>query len=155
MTYRIVVGVDGSEHGNAALRWALEEALAHEAEIVAVFAWQMPFIGIPGAFDRDEMEIDELALRILALRQPVAHDLRLLATSLKLVTDLERIGDEGVNIAERAEESLDDRGVPRPNLASMAELVEQTLERLECLVILGVGLGQRLFERGLRRGIRV
>jgi nucleotide-binding universal stress UspA family protein len=56
MTYRIVVGVDGSEHGNAALRWALEEALAHEAEIVAVFAWQMPFIGIPGAFDRDEME---------------------------------------------------------------------------------------------------
>jgi nucleotide-binding universal stress UspA family protein len=56
MTYRIVVGVDGSEHGNAALRWALDEALVHEAEIVAVFAWQMPFIGIPGAFDRDEME---------------------------------------------------------------------------------------------------
>jgi nucleotide-binding universal stress UspA family protein len=56
MTYRIVVGVDGSEHGNAALRWALDEALVHEAEIVAVFAWQMPFIGIPGAFDREEME---------------------------------------------------------------------------------------------------
>jgi nucleotide-binding universal stress UspA family protein len=56
MTYRIVVGVDGSEHGNAALRWAVDEALAHEAEIVAVFAWQMPFIGIPGAFDREEME---------------------------------------------------------------------------------------------------
>jgi nucleotide-binding universal stress UspA family protein len=56
MTYRIVVGVDGSEHGNAALRWAVDEALVHEAEIVAVFAWQMPFIGIPGAFDRDEME---------------------------------------------------------------------------------------------------
>jgi nucleotide-binding universal stress UspA family protein len=34
----------------------LGEALAHEAEIVAVFAWQMPFIGIPGAFDREEME---------------------------------------------------------------------------------------------------
>jgi nucleotide-binding universal stress UspA family protein len=56
MTYRIVVGVDGSEHGNAALRWALDEALVREAEIVAVFAWQMPFIGIPGAFDREEME---------------------------------------------------------------------------------------------------
>ena len=56
MTYRIVVGVDGSEHGNAALRWALDEALAHAAEIIAVFAWQMPFIGIPGAFDREEME---------------------------------------------------------------------------------------------------
>jgi nucleotide-binding universal stress UspA family protein len=56
MTFRLVVGVDGSEHGNAALRWAVDEAQVHEGEIVAVFAWQMPFVGIPGAFDRDEME---------------------------------------------------------------------------------------------------
>jgi nucleotide-binding universal stress UspA family protein len=56
VTYRLVVGVDGSEHGNAALRWAVEEAKAHDGEIVAVFAWQLPFVGIPGAFDRDEME---------------------------------------------------------------------------------------------------
>ncbi len=54
--------------------------------------------------DRDEMDIDALVLRILALRQPVAFDLRFLATALKLVTDLERIGDESVNIAERARE---------------------------------------------------
>lgn len=54
--------------------------------------------------DRDEMDIDALVLRILALRQPVAFDLRFLATALKLVTDLERIGDEAVNIAERARE---------------------------------------------------
>jgi nucleotide-binding universal stress UspA family protein len=51
-----VVGVDGSDHGNAALRWAVEEAKTHAAEIVAVFAWQMPLIGIPGAFDREELE---------------------------------------------------------------------------------------------------
>ena len=56
MSERIVVGVDGSEHGNAALRWAVAEAVLHSSEIVAVFAWQMPLIGIPGAFDRDEME---------------------------------------------------------------------------------------------------
>jgi nucleotide-binding universal stress UspA family protein len=56
MTHRIVVGVDGSEHGNAALRWAVDEAAVHNGEILAVFAWQMPFIGVPGAFDRDEME---------------------------------------------------------------------------------------------------
>jgi nucleotide-binding universal stress UspA family protein len=55
-TRQIVVGVDGSEHGNAALRWAIEEAKIHGSGIVAVFAWQLPLIGIPGAFDGDEME---------------------------------------------------------------------------------------------------
>jgi phosphate transport system protein len=54
--------------------------------------------------DRDELEIHALILRILALRQPVADDLRFLATALRLTTDLERIGDEAVNIFERAVE---------------------------------------------------
>ncbi|MGA2209369.1 MAG: universal stress protein [Acidimicrobiales bacterium] len=56
MTHRIVVGVDGSEHGNTALSWAAEEAKVHQGEIIAVFAWQLPFVGMPGAFDRREME---------------------------------------------------------------------------------------------------
>jgi phosphate transport system protein len=52
--------------------------------------------------NRMEVEIDERCRRILALRQPAASDLRLITTALKIVTDLERIGDEAVNIAERA-----------------------------------------------------
>jgi len=57
MTYRVVVGVDGSPHGDAALRWALEEARKHDGgEVTAVYAWQVPFVSIPGAFDRDELE---------------------------------------------------------------------------------------------------
>jgi hypothetical protein len=39
---------------------------------------------------------------MLALRQPVADDLRFLATAVRIITDLERVGDEAVNIAERA-----------------------------------------------------
>ena len=56
MTYTIVVGVDGSPHGNAALRWAVEHARALDGAVTAVFAWQVPFLGMPGAFDRDELE---------------------------------------------------------------------------------------------------
>ena len=54
--------------------------------------------------NRLEVEIDETCRRILALRQPAASDLRLITTALKIVTDLERIGDLAVNIAERAKD---------------------------------------------------
>jgi phosphate transport system protein len=52
--------------------------------------------------NRAEVEADELCLVILAKRQPVASDLRFITLSLKMVTDLERIGDLAVNICERA-----------------------------------------------------
>ncbi len=78
--------------------------------------------------DRDEMDIDALVLRVLALRQPVAYDLRFLTAALKLVTDLERIGDEAVNIAERAKEG---HGVAKEkveaDLKSMSEQAQQML----------------------------
>jgi phosphate transport system protein len=54
--------------------------------------------------DSMELEIDHLCLEILARRQPVAGDLRLLTSALKLVVDLERVGDLGVSIAERVVE---------------------------------------------------
>ena len=78
--------------------------------------------------DRDEMDIDALVLRILALRQPVAYDLRFLAAALRLVTDLERIGDEAVNIAERAkEEHGTAKDKVRGELKTMAEQSQEML----------------------------
>ncbi|HEX9104214.1 MAG TPA: phosphate signaling complex protein PhoU, partial [Polyangia bacterium] len=53
------------------------------------------------AIDQAEIGIDELAFLILARRQPVASDLRFVMLALKVVTDLERIGDLAVNIAKR------------------------------------------------------
>jgi phosphate transport system protein len=78
--------------------------------------------------DRDEMDIDALALRVLALRQPVAYDLRFLAGALRLVTDLERIGDEAVNIAERAkEEHGTAKEMVRGELKAMGEQAQEML----------------------------
>ncbi len=50
--------------------------------------------------DRLEVEIDELVLKLLALQQPMAIDLRFLITALKINNDLERMGDQAVNVAE-------------------------------------------------------
>ncbi len=79
--------------------------------------------------DRDENEVDELALQILATRQPVASDLRFITMSLKFVVDLERIGDLAGGIAKRALElnrlpSLE----PRIDLSKLAALVQKNLQ---------------------------
>jgi phosphate transport system protein len=52
--------------------------------------------------NRLDVDIDDLCIRLLALRQPAARDLRFITTGLKITTDLERIGDMAVNICERA-----------------------------------------------------
>ena len=56
--------------------------------------------------NRLDVEIDDLCIKILALRQPAARDLRLITTALKVTTDLERIGDLAAHIAERALEIM-------------------------------------------------
>ncbi len=75
--------------------------------------------------NRAEVETDELCLMILAKRQPVASDLRFVTLSLKMVTDLERIGDLAVNICERAIDLGQDAPlkpwVDVPHMASIAQ----------------------------------
>jgi len=53
-----------------------------------------------------DVEIDRLSLRLLALRQPMAVDLRFITSAMKIASELERIGDQSVNIAQRALELL-------------------------------------------------
>ena len=58
--------------------------------------------------DELELEIDDICFEILAREQPVASDLRFITTAMKIVGDIERIGDNGVNIARRALEIMNE-----------------------------------------------
>ena len=79
--------------------------------------------------NEDDMAVDEMAMRMLALRQPVGRDLRFAITAVKVVTDLERIGDEAVNLAERASELAASGAMPAPakRLSEMAMLAKNML----------------------------
>lgn len=79
--------------------------------------------------DRLELAIDSACLQILARRQPVASDLRFITTALKLVTDLERIGDLASNICERVMELGDnDPPMGAEDVQEMAEIARAMLQ---------------------------
>jgi phosphate transport system protein len=78
--------------------------------------------------DADENEIDQLAMKILATRHPVANDLRFVTMALKFVVDVERIGDLAVGIAKRALELNRLAPLqPRGDLNKLATMVQKNL----------------------------
>jgi len=80
--------------------------------------------------DALQMEVDDLTLRVLALRQPTAGDLRFLIAALKISTDLERVGDLAVNVAERVEElNALPQLKPYIDLPRMTERVRQMIHK--------------------------
>jgi len=78
-----------------------------------------------------EIEIDNVVTRLFALRQPMAKDLRFLTAALKINTDMERMGDLAVNIAQRALSLVAQPPVkPLIDIPRMAQLVESMLLRV-------------------------
>ena len=69
-----------------------------------------------------EVEIEQRAVKLLALQQPMARDLRFLVGAIKVSSDLERVGDHAVNIAESAEHLVEHGGrlTPTPAIEDMA-----------------------------------
>jgi phosphate transport system protein len=99
--------------------------------------------------NRDEMEIDELCLVILAKRQPMAGDLRFITIALKMVTDLERIGDLAVNICQRTIDlsSLPELG-PYQDIPEMADHVKEMVkDAIDAFVDRDVVKAQEVIER--------
>lgn len=83
-----------------------------------------------------EVEIDEFCLKLLALRQPAARDLRFITTAIKINYDLERIGDMAVNISERVLEiNQEPQLKPYIDLPTMASIVQTMVkESLDAFV---------------------
>jgi phosphate transport system protein len=76
-----------------------------------------------------DVENDEMCIRLLALHQPTASDLRFITTGLKITTDLERIGDNAVNICERALELNEVPQLkPYVDLPRMAEIAQSMVK---------------------------
>lgn len=86
--------------------------------------------------NRMDVEVDELCLRLLALHQPAARDLRLITTGLKITTDLERVGDMAVNVCERVLElNREPQLKPFIDIPRMAEVAQRMLrESLDSFV---------------------
>ncbi len=77
-----------------------------------------------------EIEIDEIATRILALHQPVARDLRFLTAAIKINSDLERMGDLAINIIQRGISLVNQPQVkPVIDIPLMSRLVESMVRR--------------------------
>jgi phosphate transport system protein len=94
-------------------RGAADEVFRNEARVNAI-----------------EIEVDEFAVTLLALQQPMAADLRLIVAALKINTDLERMGDLAVNIAQRARSLMEEPVIkPMIDMPHIAGLVQSMVRK--------------------------
>ncbi len=111
--------------------------------------------------DQAEVEVEEECLKILALHQPVASDLRFVVAVLKITNDLERIGDLAVNIAKKALALVGQTEWQFPfDLVEISRKTESMLrDSLDCLVQLNTTLAREVCARDsevnrMKRAIR-
>ncbi len=101
------------------------------------------------AVDAMEVEIEEQCISLLALQQPMARDLRMLTSALKIANDLERVGDHAVNIAQSAERLAESRPItPEPEIVEMARLTRAMLsDALEAFIRGDADAGREICRR--------
>ena len=95
--------------------------------------------------DRLEVEIESMAIELLALQQPLARDLRFIISAIKASSDLERVGDHAVNIAQSVHGILASKNVITPDVAieEMARRARQMLaQAIDAFVRADGGLGR-------------
>jgi phosphate transport system protein len=79
-----------------------------------------------------EVAVDKYCLRLLALEQPMARDLRFIVGCMRIAVDLERVADQAVNVAQRAQ--FLSRRPPLPPNSAMEQLAEIAIDMLSCVI---------------------
>jgi len=100
--------------------------------------------------DRLELDVEQLAVELLALQQPMGRDLRFLVSAIRVTSDLERVGDHAVNIAQSALRlhDLPTRVTPEPSMAEMARRARGMLaDALDAFVRADGALGRDVCRR--------
>ena len=85
---------------------------------------------IDGSIDRKERDIEALCMRLLLRQQPVARDLRLISSALKMISDMERIGDQAADISQ-VTVFMQGRSLPIPHIEAMAR---RSAEMVTCAI---------------------
>ncbi|HET9604930.1 MAG TPA: phosphate signaling complex protein PhoU [Gemmatimonadales bacterium] len=132
-----------SGEAEAALARAVESLLERNAEKAA------GVIAGDQRLDAMEVEIEDQCIRLLALQQPMARDLRMVTSALRIASDLERVGDHAVNIAQGTERLLEASPIaPEPELIEMARMAREMLaDALEAFVRGDAGAGRDVCAR--------
>jgi len=126
-----------------AIGLAIKSLVSRDAELAK------QVIASDEAINALEVEVDDLCLRIMALYQPEAKDLRFLAMALKINNDLERMGDQAVNIADRTLELLKEPLLkPLIDIPRMAAIVQTMMkDSLDAFVRQDVELARSVCRR--------
>ena len=120
--------LDMSERAEALIDLAVDALLSRDADKAEAV------LDGDGEIDALELEVEQLAISLLALQQPMARDLRFIISAIKVSNDLERVGDHAVNIAQCAIRLIDSKApvTVDPQIEDMArrsrEMLSQSLD---------------------------
>jgi len=132
-----------SGEAEAALGLAVEALLERSTEKA------QQVIANDHAIDAMEVEVEEQCISLLALQQPMARDLRMLTSALKIANALERVGDHAVNIAQSAQRLSEKQPItPEPEIVEMARLTRAMLsDALEAFIRGDADAGREICRR--------
>jgi len=115
-----------------AVRLATQALLTGDAEIAE------QVISADADIDRAKEKVEDTAFSLLSLQQPVAGDLRVVVSALRMVSELERMGDLSVHVAKIARLRVPQIAVPeeaRPTLERMGEVAVDMVERVHQIIL--------------------